>query len=248
MSDDDALLRVALHVYHSVNVDVAVGLLKRLHLNLYRVRNLLVVVEQNLLADYLRHEEACWFVGQLVLVEERRRVGQKLLNAAHEHVDAKLVLGRYGKNLGIGQQRVPLLNGVAECLLVALVNLVDEQKHRNGHLLHLIKKVHVLLWILHNVSHIEQHIGILQCRLREGEHRLLQLVVGFQHTWSIRENYLGIVLVDNAHDAVTRGLRLECGNTDAFANKLIHQRRLANIRIAHYIYKSCFVHILFYRG
>ena len=72
MSDDDALLRVALHVYHGVYVDVAVGLLKRLHLDLYRVRNLLVVVEQNLLADYLRHEETGWFVGQLVLVEERR--------------------------------------------------------------------------------------------------------------------------------------------------------------------------------
>ena len=93
MSDDDALLRIALHVYHGMDVDVAVGLLKRLHPHLYRVRDFLVVVEQNLLADNLRHEETGWLVGQLVLVEERRRVGQKLLDATHEHIDAELVLG-----------------------------------------------------------------------------------------------------------------------------------------------------------
>ena len=140
---------------------------------------------------------------------------------------------------------MPLLNGVAECLLVALVDFVDEQKHRNGHLLNLVEEVHVLLGIFHYVCDIQQHVGILQCRLRECEHRLLQLVVGFQYTWRIRENYLGIVLVDYAHDTMARGLRLECGNADALAYQLIHQRRLAHIRIAYYIYKSCFVHILF---
>ena len=143
---------------------------------------------------------------------------------------------------------MPLLNGVAECLLVALVDFVDEQKHRNGHILHLVEEVHVLLGVLHYVGDVEQHVCILQCRFGECEHRLLQLVVGFQNTGSIGENYLGVVLVDYAHDTVARGLRLECGNADALAYQLIHQGRLAYIRIAYYIYKSCFVHILFYRG
>ena len=60
-----------------------------------------------------------------------------------------------------------------------------------------------------------------------------------------RLRIMGIVLIDYAHDTMARGLRLECGNADALAYQLIHQRRLAHIRIAHYVYKSCFVHISF---
>ena len=52
-------------------------------------------------------------------------------------------------------------------------------------------------------------------------------------------------LVFSLKNAVARGLRLERGNADALADKLVHQRRLAHIRIAHYVYKSCFVHISF---
>ena len=245
MSDDDALLRVALHVYHGVYVDVLVGLLERLHLHLYRVRNLLVVVEQNLLADNLRDEEACGLVRELVLIEERRRVGQQLLDAAHEHVDAELVLRRDGENLGVWQQRVPALHGVAERLLVALVNLVDEQQHGYCHVLHLVEEVLVLLGVLHDVGDVEQHVGILQRRLRECEHRLLELIVRLEYAGRVREYDLRVFFVDDAHDAVARGLRLERGNADALADKLVHQRRLAHIRIAHYVYKSCFVHISF---
>ena len=138
---------------------------------------------------------------------------------------------------------MPLLYSVAKGLLVALVYLVDKQEHRYRHLLNLVEKVHILLWILHHVGNVEQNICVLQSRLREGQHRLLELVVGFQHTRGIREHYLSIVLIDNTHDTVARGLRLECGNAYTLANKLIHQRRLAHIRIANYVYKTCFVHI-----
>lgn len=68
-------------------------------------------------------------VRQLVLVEEGWRVREELLDASHQHVHTKLVLSRYRENLGVGKQRVPAFHGVAERLLVALVNLVDEQQH-----------------------------------------------------------------------------------------------------------------------
>ena len=245
MSDDDALLRVALHVYHGVYVDVLVGLLERLHLHLHRVRYLLVVVEQYLLAYYLRDEEACGLVRKLVFVEERRRVGQQFLDAAHEHIDTELVLSRDGEDLGVGQQLMPALHSVAERLLVALVNLVDEQQHGYGHALHLVEEVLVLLRVLHYVGDVEQHVGILQRRLRECEHRLLELIVRFKYAGRVREDNLRVLLIHDAHDAVARGLRLERGNADALADELVHQRRLAHIRIAHYVYKSCFVHISF---
>ena len=53
MTDDDTLLRVALHVDHGIDVDMLIILLETLHSDLYRIRNLLVVIEQDLLADNL---------------------------------------------------------------------------------------------------------------------------------------------------------------------------------------------------
>ena len=164
VADDDALLRVALHINHGVNVDLVLLLLEHVNAHLHRVRNLLVIVEQNLLAYNLRHEEASWLVGELILVKVRGRRWQQLLNALHQDVGAKLVLCRYGQNLGVGKQRVPFLHDVAELFLLAHVDLVDEQQHGDGHLLHLVEEVHVLLGVLHHVGDVEQHVGIFQRR------------------------------------------------------------------------------------
>ena len=245
MSDDDAFLRVALNIDYRTYVYVALVFLERLHADFNRVRYLLVVIEQNLLAYYLAHKETCRFVGELVFVKIRRRVGQQLLNALQQHVDAKLILGRYGQNLSIGQQLMPQLNQVAELLLVALVNLVDKQEHRNGHLAHFPKEVHVLFGILYHVGYIEQHISVFKCRLRESQHRLLQFIVRLEHSRGVGEHYLHVVRVDNAHYTVARGLRLECGNAYALAHELVHKRRLAHVRITYNVYKSCLVHLYF---
>jgi hypothetical protein len=40
---------------------------------------------------------------------------------------------------------------------------------------------------------------------------------------------------------VARGLRLEGGYRDALAHQLVHQRRFSYVRIAHNVYKACFV-------
>ena len=57
MADDDTLLRVALHVNYGIDVDVLIVFLESLYSNLNAIRYLLIVIEQNLYADYLRHEE-----------------------------------------------------------------------------------------------------------------------------------------------------------------------------------------------
>ena len=126
--------------------------------------------------------------------------------------------------------------------LVSLVYLVDQQHHRDGHLGHLVQKVAVFLRIFHHIGHIEQHIGICQCRLREGQHHLLHLVVGLEHARRVGEDDLAVFLVYDTHNAVARGLRLEGGDTDALAHQLVHQRALAHIGVAHDVYKTCFVH------
>ena len=69
MPDDNALLTIALHIDDGIDVDMLLVFLKPLHTDLHTVRNLLVVVEQDLLTDNLRDKEACGLIRQLVFVE-----------------------------------------------------------------------------------------------------------------------------------------------------------------------------------
>ena len=257
MPDDDALLRVALHVDDGVDVNAPFVFLEALHAHLHRVGYLLVVVEQYLLADNLRHEEAGRLVGQLVLVEVGRTFGQQFPDAFQQHVRAKLVLRRNGQNLGLGQQRVPLLHNRSQRSITTssafsllpstkLVNLVNQQQHGNLHLLHLLQEVHVLFRVLHHVGHVEQHVRILQGRFRESQHRLLQLVVGLQHTRGVAEHYLHVVCVDDAHDAMARRLGLERCYGNALSYQLVHERTLTHVGISNDVYKSGLVFLFFH--
>ena len=138
---------------------------------------------------------------------------------------------------------MPFGNNVTKRLLVALVNLVDEQQHRDGHLADFLKEIRVLLRILHDIRDIEKHISICKCGLRECKHHLLHLIVGLKDAWSVGEHYLHVVGIDNAHYAVTSGLSLKSGYGDTLANQLVHQCRLADIGISYDVYKTCLVHV-----
>ena len=181
MTDDDAFLRFALHIDYRVDVDLLGRLLELLYPHLHRIRDFLIVIEQNLFANDLTDKKFGGLVRQLVLVKIRRTVGQELLNAFEQHVHAKLIGSRNGKNLGIGQQRMPLLHQLAYGLLVARINLVDDQDDRNGHRPHLFKKVGILLRVFHHISYIQQDVSVGQGRFRESQHVFLHLVIGFQH-------------------------------------------------------------------
>ena len=69
--DDNALLAVTLYDDQRLDVDALVLLLEGLDDDLYRVGDLLLVVEQHLLADDLSDEEAGGLVRQGILVEVR---------------------------------------------------------------------------------------------------------------------------------------------------------------------------------
>ena len=141
---------------------------------------------------------------------------------------------------------MPQLDDFFQFLLVAEVNLIDKHQHGYGHLAHLLQKVLVLVGLFHHVGDVEQHVGILQRRLGEGEHGLLQFVVGLKDTGRVGEDNLHVVGVENAHDAVARGLRLEGGDRNALAHKEVHERGLADVRVAHDVYETGFVHLVAY--
>ena len=56
-----------------------------------------------------------------------------------------------------------------------------------------------------------------------------------------RKDNLCVVRVDDAHNAMTRGLRFECGNGDAFSHQQIHECGLANVGVSYDVDESCFV-------
>ena len=93
MADDDSFLRIALHIDDRTDMDVLLRFLKAFYADLHTVGNLLVVEEQDLLADNLTDEEASRFVGQLVLVEVWRRVGQQFLDALQQDFRPEFFLG-----------------------------------------------------------------------------------------------------------------------------------------------------------
>ena len=69
-------------------------------------------------------------------------------------------------------------------------------------------------------------------------HLPLQLLT----TGGVGKDDLHVVGIDDTHDTVAGGLRLEGGNRDALTDKLIHQCRLTHVGVSHDIYESCFVH------
>ena len=127
---------------------------------------------------------------------------------------------------------MPLAYQLFQLRRVARIDFVDEQQHGNllavdaaqGELLNFMQKVGVLVRLLHGVCDVKQHIGILQSSFGKCEHRLLQFVVRLQNARGVGEDDLRLWLIDDAHDAMACGLRLEGGNADALAHEEIHER------------------------
>ena len=244
VADDDALLTIALHINERTDANALFRLLKLLDHHLAGVGNLLIVVQKNLLADDFRHEKARRFVCPLVFLEVRRRIGKQLFDARQDAVDSELRLRRNREDLGRGQDFFPRLDEFHDTRLIRQVDFVDQHQDRHLHALHLRDEVGVFVGLLHHIRHVEQHIGVLQRTFGEGEHRLLEFIVGFQHARGVREDDLRIVGVDNAHNAVARGLRLEGCDRNALAHEQIHERGFADIGIADDIDETGFVHRL----
>ena len=110
MPDDDALLRVTLHIDDRIDVDMLLVFLEPLHTNLHTVRDLLVVVEQDFFAYDLRDKEAGGLIRQLVLVEVGRALGQELLDTLQQEIGAELILGGDGQDLCLRQQGMPVVD------------------------------------------------------------------------------------------------------------------------------------------
>ena len=186
-------------------------------------------------------------------VEVGGRFGQQLPDALQHTVHAKLMQGTDWDDFSLGQDRMPQFHFPRKLFLCTstlprrrvgtkAVNLVDE--HQYGSLLppHLLQEIGILVGSLHHVGDIEQDVGILQSAFAELQHLLLQLIVRLQHTRRVAEANLHLRRIEDAHDAVARGLRLESSNGNAFPHKEVHERGLPYIRVAHDVDKTGLEH------
>ena len=247
MPDHDALLTLTRNVERCRNT-VDLGLLVVLvyrHLN--AVRNLLVVVEQHLLADDLRGEEAQCLVGQRILRIVWLTFGQQSEDQVEQAADIEILLGRHRSYPCLGKAFVPPGHQRLERLGSRQVDLVYYHDNRNSALCDMFQHLFRPFAVLDRIGHVKQHVGILQRPAHETHHRLLQLVTGFENPGRIGVDDLEIIAVDNTHDTVARGLCLRGYYRQSFADQRIHQGRLAHIGVAYYVDKTGTVHLIKYK-
>ena len=127
MTDHDAFLALSRHVdrgRYAVDRRLLLILLDRY---LDRIGNLLLIVQEYLLADDLRSEEAQRLVRQRILRIERLALGQSGQNPVEQPADIEIVQGRDRNDLGVGQNPAPLPDQLLEPLGRRQIDLVDNQ-------------------------------------------------------------------------------------------------------------------------
>ena len=239
VTNEDALLAFAFAIDDGRNVDDVVALLEALDADLAGIGNLLVVEQQDLLADDFGDEEPGGLVGQGILLEIGRTLGQQLFDLGHQQIGTQTMQGGNGYDFGVGQTLMPLFDKPDECGLIDEVHLVqdhDDTRLRrggvvglSGHGLHLLEELLVLLGTLDRVGEIQEDISVNEGALAERQHRLVELGDGLEHAGRIAEYDLHVVGVDDAHYAMARGLCLAGDDADAFADEGIHQGALADV-------------------
>ena len=91
--------------------------------------------------------------------------------------------GRDGEYLCLGEYRLPAFGEFLELsLLLDEVNLVDDEEYGYGLLGHFLEESGVFRGVFDYVGDIDEDVGVGEGALAEIEHRLLQLVLGLQHT------------------------------------------------------------------
>ena len=86
---------------------------------------------------------------------------------------------RNGENLGVGKHLAPAgHDGVELAVVLQQVYFVDDKKHGDLFLSDLSEILGIFRRVFDDVGDIDEHIGVGQSLLAEGEHALLKLVFG----------------------------------------------------------------------
>ena len=237
-ADDYALLGVAHDVDDGPDV-VTVGiLLELLDDHLGAVGNLFVVVGEYLLADDLGGKEAEVAVGEEVLVVPGLALGQQRHYASEHRLEPEPLLSRDREDFRMGHGGGPLRGQGGHGLLVAQVDLVDDDEHRAVHTAQPLDVFPVLVSLLHHVGDVEDDVGIPDGGVDVLHHGALEIVGRLEDSRSVGVDYLVVLSVDNAHDTVPGGLGFGCDDGKALPDEGVHQRGLAHVGVAYDVYET----------
>ena len=68
-----------------------------------------------------------------------------------------------------------------------------------------------------------EKVGILKCAAHESHHLLMKLVMGVDDARGVGIDNLEVVAIDDAHDAVARGLSLAGDDGELLADQGVHE-------------------------
>ena len=242
VSDQDALLGVACDIDDRRNAVDRQFLLVGFDRDFATVGDLLVVVAQDLFADYFRGEESQRFVRERIFGVEGFSLGQPFQNQVEKSLDVEILACRYRDDRGGRQQRLPFIDEFFELFGRREVDLVDYREGGNIALADLFEDVVRTVALFHRVGDVEDYVRIVHGAGDEFHHRLLEFVAGFQNARRIREDDLEIFAADHSQNAVARGLGFGGDDREAFAYECVHQRRFADVGISDDIDETGLVH------
>ena len=167
-----------------------------------------MVVEEDLFTDDLGDEETHRLVGEFVFGEVGRALGQLGEDLLEYVLDVGVVLGGDGEHRGGWQLLFPVFHSFLHAFLVGEVDLVDQ--HEDGGLGAFQPFDGLLLDLLvGDIDHEEDEVGVDEGDVDELVHDLVHLVGWiFDDARGVGEDDLEVVAVDDAEDAVSRGLGL----------------------------------------
>ena len=169
-------MRVPHNVDDGSDVIPVTSLLEGLYANLAAVRNLLLVVEENLFPYDLRGKESEVLVSKCVLVIPRRALRQPAYNRIEYAFEVESLLSACRYDLRLGKLLLPIVHQLQDLLLVADVYLVDNHNHRTLDTLKLGNIFYILVRLLNGVRDIQYDIGIPDGDVNKVHHILLQAI------------------------------------------------------------------------
>src|SRR5580658_2752923 len=199
-----------------------------------------------MLADQLRRHEAHRLIGNLIFGKIAWAVGQRLQHAGHQLIETFLFERRDGDDLLELMQGLELRDQREQLTLVGeQINFVEQQENRRVRFFRQVEDEAVIsVPLLLGIDNHENQFATFERLAYLGHHLASERRTGAVNSGRVDENdlsglasfqlrlLLGRIDIDDAKNAVARGLRLGRNDGQLLADQRIQQRALARIGAA----------------
>ena len=248
LAHQNCLLALALAINQRGNSRQPGSFLELFHDHAGRVGNFFFGLQQNLFANQLRRHEAHRLVGDLVFREIGRSRRHRLHHFAQQFIHSFAPERRDRHDLRELVQLAVFLDQRQQFafVLAEKVHFIQHKKSLRAGLFEQIERVPITHIQLARRIHQQQHqVAAFQRLPHFHHHSSSQRTVGLVHPRRVDQHNLGRIAVlrfwnlQNALDAVARGLRFGRDDGQLLANQCVQQRGLAGVGPAEDANKTC---------